>query len=311
MLDVAHEIVRAHRREHLGHGDRLHRADRRVVARTIVDAVERVGRAHRIGAEERADAQDLGAVIEGHVQRFQLRIGHVHAVDHLASRSSRRCAAAFPAAPCSSRRRSRGRASNSAAAAPGPEPGFPPRGITMMSSSGITVGAVLHRGQLGERRVDQRVHALGLRGVVAPLEVGAVMRVAVRVVAVLRIERIERGVEPRSPADRVSLSTAGLMPRNTLTGLPGCESANTMPSAGGKFGELVRALHQPLGFLAIPDAVLRDGLVEAHGRAAAAVTEQQHLGDARLFAQELDRRLDVERDVFEADQSPRCRCIAC
>ena len=52
-LIIADEIVAAHRRDKSGHGDRWQVAGRRVVARTMVDAVHGIGCPHGVGAEKR------------------------------------------------------------------------------------------------------------------------------------------------------------------------------------------------------------------------------------------------------------------
>jgi hypothetical protein len=67
-------------------------------------------------------------------------------------------------------------------------------------------------------------------------------------------------------------------------------------------GEGVRAFDQLVRSLAVRRSGLGDRLVEARRRPAAAVAEQQHFRDARLPAQELDPRLDVEGVVLEADR---------
>ncbi len=51
-LVVADEVMRAHGGEQHRYGDRLDGADRRIVGRAIVDVVESMPGADRIGAEE-------------------------------------------------------------------------------------------------------------------------------------------------------------------------------------------------------------------------------------------------------------------
>ena len=75
---------------------------------------------------------------------------------------------------------------------------------------------------------------------------------------------------------------------------------------GRESGEFVGALHELAGGLAEGGAVLGDGLVEARSGPAAAVPEQQHLGDAGLPAQELHAGLNVERRDLRSAPASRC-----
>ena len=95
-----------------------------------------------------------------------------------------------------------------------------------------------------------------------------------------------------------SLVTPALMLRTALMPLPGCASIRMMPSACGRSGERIAALDELAGLLAERHALLGDRLVEGHGRPAAAMAQQHHLGDAGLAAQVVHAGLHVERVVF-------------
>ncbi len=65
-------------------------------------------------------------------------------------------------------------------------------------------------------------------------------------------------------------------------------------------GQVSLTGREALCVLAVGRAVLGHRLIEAHGRAAAAVAEQHDLSDAGLAAQEFDAGLHVERDLVPA-----------
>src|SRR5580704_8879243 len=96
----------------------------------------------------------------------------------------------------------------------------------------IRIGVAPDAVELVAGNIDEAVHTIGLRLEIARLEFRGIVRGPLGVEAVLQIEHVERGYGRRI-GRMFSLATAALRLRSRLMALPGCASANTMPSAGG------------------------------------------------------------------------------
>jgi hypothetical protein len=170
--------------------------------------------------------------------------------------------------------------------------------MTIRSSSEIAVGAFLDPIEALLHVVDQRAHALRLRCEIAGDELLRVARRAVRIEAVLRLERIERCVERR--ARRIGLACDRHQRAHHHHRLARMRVGEDDAVGTRETGEIRRAGIEALAVLAVGRAVLGDRLVEAHRRPAARMAEQHDLGDARLPPQEFHPGLHVERDLVPA-----------
>ena len=61
---------------------------------------------------------------------------------------------------------------------------------------------------------------------------------------------------------------------------------------------IVAAFDEPFRLLAVCRTVFRDGLIEAHQRSAAAMSKENHFGNAGLLAHEFHGRFDIQRRLF-------------
>jgi hypothetical protein len=139
-----------------------------------------------------------------------------------------------------------------------------------------------------------------MRAEVAILEFGRIVRGAVGIEAVLGIERIELG-DRRRVRGIVLVGDRRIDAAQEVHGVARMRVGEDHAVDRRQLRQLVAALHDLVLALAVVRAFLRHGLVEAHDRPAAGIADQQHLGDARLLAQELDPHLHVERQPLEVD----------
>ena len=152
-------------------------------------------------------------------------------------------------------------------------------------------------------RVDQAVHPCRLRLEVLLLEVVRIVRQPLQVVAVRRVVGVERRIDLARIAllEDSRVQAAEPVDRHARVRVDEHESVGLR-----QLRQRVVALHELVRALTVRRPLLRHRLVEARRRTTAAVPEQHDPRDARLPAQELDSRLDVER-VPPRNQRPlRC-----
>jgi hypothetical protein len=134
----------------------------------------------------------------------------------------------------------------------------------------------------------------------ARLEFCRIMRRPLGIEAVVRIEHVECGDEGRIRWI-VLVRHRRINAAQQVDGIAGMRIREHDAVRREQPSKIVTALDDFVRPLAVGRTSLRHSLIERHQRPAAAVREQQHLGNAGLTPQKLDTRLHVERQLLEID----------
>jgi hypothetical protein len=94
----------------------------------------------------------------------------------------------------------------------------------------------------------------------------------------------------------------GIEAAQGVDGVPRMSVGEHDAVGGNQAGQIVAAFGQLVRALAVGRSVLRDRLIERHQRPAAAMGEQDDLGDPGLPAQKIDAGFHVERQLLEIHQ---------
>ena len=151
-------------------------------------------------------------------------------------------------------------------------------------------------GAHGGRLVDEAVHTSGLRLEIAIKEVRRIDGMTSWIESIFDVERIERRIDLRGIflVEHRGIEAAQSVHRIARMGVEQQHSISL-----GEILQLLHTLRQLVGALAIGKALFRRRLIEGRSRAATRKTNQDHFGDPRLLAQELNALPDVERHILE------------
>ena len=298
-LVIADEVVGAHRIKQDRDRNLLNVAGSGVIARAIIDAIDRVRRQNRVGAQEGFYGQEAAAVVEGVVRFGVCRNRQTDTLDDMSGVDGtivfKQCPRLFRAVQnaCVQRKEFRRCA----------------LADYKRSVVGIRVLAGVNLPLDFQGLIDQLVQPGRLTLEVGLLEVLRVSRFSVRVITVFWIKRIQffilffvriifvgyRRIVASQHSNGAD-SGVGVDENDTICGRQPDEACRTG----------VITFDQLVGILTKGDSSFGDGLIKAHGRPASAVAPQYNLGNSRsksgcVLPKKVDSGFHVEGCFLEYD----------